>query len=363
MGYRPTYEGGSIVKILIVDDDPLLLQVLEHTITRLGHDVTSARNGNDALKLMRSGAYRMVICDWEMPGMDGPEFCRRVRQRFCSKYVYIIMLSVRCGTQNVVEGLNAGADEFISKPFDPQELSVRIRTGERILSLESREVTIFSLAQLAESRDQETGAHVDRLREYCRVLAEHMSRQEKFSDVIDGDFVELLYLTSPLHDIGKVSVPDEILLKAGPLTDTEFNIMKQHTVAGSMTLQSAIYAYPEAKYLYMARDIARSHHERYDGTGYPDALSGDAIPLSGRIVALADVYDALTTRHVYKPAFSHTKAHQIICDGIGTQFDPDVGLAYIANEDAFQEIHNRFAIREEREAKLLRPLVDVSLSV
>jgi putative two-component system response regulator len=350
------------VKILIVDDDPLLLKVLEHAIMRLGHEVTCASGGPEALKLMRTGSYRMVICDWEMPEMDGPELCRRIRQRYCSKYVYIIMLSVRCGTQNVVDGLSAGADEFVSKPFDPQELNIRIRTGERILALESREVTIFSLAQLAEARDQETGAHLDRLREYCRLLAEHLSQQEKYSDVIDGDFIELLYLTSPLHDLGKVSVPDEILLKPGPLTEAEFNLIKQHSVAGSMTLQSAIYAYPEAKYLYMARDIARSHHERYDGTGYPDGLMGEAIPLCGRIVALADVYDALTTRHVYKPAFSHAKAHQIICEGIGTQFDPDVGQAYIANQSGFLEIHNRFAVREEREAKVLRPVVDLSLS-
>ncbi len=350
------------MKILIVDDDPLLLQVLEHAIVGLGHEAATAGSGPEALRLMRDGSYRMVICDWEMPGMDGPELCRRIRQRYCSKYVYIIMLSVRCGTQNVVEGLGAGADEFISKPFDPQELSVRIRTGERILALESRDVTIFSLAQLAESRDQETGAHVDRLREYCRLLAEHLARQEKYSDVIDGDFVELLYMTSPLHDIGKVSVPDEILLKAGPLTEAEFEIMKQHSVAGAMTLQSAIYAYPDAKYLYMARDIAHSHHERYDGTGYPDGLAGEAIPLCGRIVALADVYDALTTKHVYKPAFSHAKAHKIICEGIGTQFDPDVGQAYIANEDRFVEIHNRFAVREAREARTLRPLADMTLS-
>ncbi len=350
------------MKILIVDDDPLFLQVLEHAIVRLGHEVTSALNGPEALRLMRAGSYRMVICDWEMPGMDGPELCRCIRERYCSKYVYIILLSVRCGTQNVVDGLSAGADEFISKPFDPQELNVRIRTGERILSLESREVTIFSLAQLAESRDQETGAHVDRLREYCRVLAEHLSQQEKYSEVVNGDFIELLYMTSPLHDIGKVSIPDEILLKAGPLTESEFNIMKQHAVAGSMTLQSAIYAYPEATYLYMARDIARSHHERFDGSGYPDGLSGESIPLCGRIVALADVYDAITTKHVYKPAFSHAKAHEIICDGIGTQFDPDVVQAYIANQGRFLEIHNRFAVREAREAKTLRPLVDMSLS-
>jgi putative two-component system response regulator len=350
------------VKILIVDDDPLVLQLLEQAVERLGHEATLANNGREALQLMRTGSYRMVISDWEMPEMNGLELCRHIRDRYCSKYVYIILLTVRCGAQNVVDALNAGADEFITKPFDPQEFDVRIRTGERILRLENREVTVFSMAQLAEARDQETGAHLDRMQEYCRVLAEHLSRQEKYFDVVDADFIELIHLTSLLHDIGKISIPDEILLKPGPLTESEFNIIKQHPVAGAMTLQSAIYAYPESTYLTMARDIARSHHERYDGTGYPDGLKGEAIPLCGRIVALADVYDALTTRHVYKPAFSHEKAHQIICEGMGTQFDPDVVRAYIANEERFVEIHNRFAAREAREARTLRPLADATLS-
>jgi putative two-component system response regulator len=350
------------VRVLIADDDPLVLTLLENTVRRLGHEVTVAHNGREALSLMRTGTYRIVVSDWEMPEMDGPELCRRIRERFYSNYVYIILLTVRCGSQNIIDGLNAGADEFISKPFDPQELAVRIRTGERILALDSRDVTIFALAQLAESRDQETGAHVDRLREYCRVIAEHLSKQEKFADVVDGDFIELLYMTSPLHDIGKVGIPDEVLLKAGALTPSEYDIMKQHAVTGSMTLDSAIYEYPEAKFLCMARDIARTHHERYDGSGYPDGLAGEAIPLAGRIVALADVYDALTTRHVYRPAYSHEKSHQIICEGRGTQFDPDVVDAYLANEDRFIEIHNRYAAREAREARVLRPLADVSLS-
>ena len=130
---------------------------------------------------MRTGSYRIVVSDWEMPEMDGLELCRQIRQRFCSNYIYIILLTVRCGSHNIIDGLNAGADEFISKPFDPQELAVRIRTGERILSLDSRDVTIFALAQLAESRDQETGAHVDRLRDYCRVIAEHLRSRRSSS--------------------------------------------------------------------------------------------------------------------------------------------------------------------------------------
>jgi putative two-component system response regulator len=350
------------MQVLIVDDDPLMLRLVQKVVVRLGHQVTTATNGHEALRLMRQGSYRLLLSDWEMPQMNGLELCRRVRERYCSNYVYIIMLTGRSGTQNIIDGLNAGADEFISKPVSPEELSVRIRTGERILTLESREVTILSLAKLAESHDQETGAHVDRMREYCRVLAEHLSQQEKFCEEVDGDFVHLIYLTSPLHDIGKVGIPDRILLKAGPLTAEEFEIMKQHAVTGGMTLDAAIYAHPEAKFLCMARDIARSHHEQFDGSGYPHGLAGEAIPLCGRIVALADVYDALTTRRVYKPPVSHRNARHIILAGRGTQFDPDIVQAFLANEDRFVDIHRQYAEREEKEARLLQPRTELSLS-
>ena len=146
------------------------------------------------------------------------------------------------------------------------------------------------------------------------------------------------------------------------MTEDEFEIMKQHAVAGGMTLDSAIYAYPDARFLYMARDIARSHHERFDGSGYPHGLMGDAIPLCGRIVALADVYDALTTRRVYKPAVSHRNARAIILAGRGTQFDPDIVQAFLASEERFVDIHHRYAVREEKEARLLQPRTESSLS-
>jgi putative two-component system response regulator len=350
------------MNILVVDDDPQMVRLLQKTISRFGYQVTGTSSGPEALKLMRGGAFRMVICDWEMPEMDGPELCRQIRERYNNSYIYIILLTVRSGTQNIVDGLSAGADEFISKPFNEEELRVRLRTGERILSLESREVTVFSLARLADSHDPETGSHIERMREYCRIIAEHLSQEEKFSELVDGQFVQLIYLTSPLHDIGKIGIPDAILLKPGPLTTEEFDIMKQHALAGGMTLDSAIYAYPEAHYLCMARDIARSHHERFDGKGYPDKLSGQAIPLCGRIVALADVYDALTTAHVYKPAFSHEKARQIILEGEGTQFDPDVVQAFLANEDRFLEIHNKYAAREAIEERVFHPRTHALMS-
>ena len=188
-----------------------------------------------SLDLLRSGQFRMVISDWVMPKMTGIELCQEIRQRSAGGYVYVILLTSRQGTQNVVDGMNAGADDFISKPFQPQELLVRIRAGERILALESRELIIFSLAKLAESRDPETGAHLERIREYCRVIAEHLSQQPKFRDEVDGDYVQLMYMTSPLHDIGKVGIPDRILLKAGKLTGDEFEIMKTHAEIGAQT--------------------------------------------------------------------------------------------------------------------------------
>ncbi len=341
------------MRILVVDDDDIVTEILENVLAQFGHQVTSARSGREALELMRSGTYRLVVLDWEMEGMSGIELCRHIRQRYSCSYVYIIMLTVRRGTESTVEGLNAGADDFISKPFEPQELCVRIRAGERILSLDSRELTIFSLAKLAESRDQETGAHLERIREYCRVIAGHLSRQEKYSNQVDGDYVQLIYMTSPLHDIGKVGIPDRILLKPCALTREEFEIMKQHSTIGSKTLGAAVAVHPEAKFLCMARDIAHSHHERFDGSGYPDGLAGENIPLCGRIVGLADVYDALTTKRVYKKAFSHERARDIIIEDTGSHFDPDIVRAFLENENRFVKIREQYMAREEFETTSL----------
>ncbi len=341
------------MKILIVDDDDVALEILENALTHFGYQVTVAHDGREALDLVRSGQFRMVVSDWLMPKMTGVELCQEIRKRWTSGYVYVILLTSRHGTQNVVDGMNAGADDFVNKPFQPQELVVRIRAGERILALESRELIIFSMAKLAESRDPETGAHLERIREYCRVIAEHMSRQAKFREQVDGDYVQLIYMTSPLHDIGKVGIPDRILLKPGKLTAEEFEIMKQHAEIGARTLDAAAAAHPEAKFLRMARDIARCHHEKFDGSGYPNGLAGEDIPLCGRIVALADVYDALTTKRVYKPAFDHEKAAGIIREGRGRHFDPDIVDAFDSNEEQFVAICEKLGQREEEEAEAI----------
>ena len=330
------------MRILIVDDDVMSLEMLRHALTRAGHEVVTAGNGREALAIVRGGSCRAVISDWEMPEMTGVELCRAIRAQDASGYVYVILLTAR-GHKDVVEGLSAGADDFMSKPFNPAELGVRLRIGERILSLETRDLTIFAMAKLAESRDPETGAHLERVCNYSRVLAQCLSAQPKFAREVDAGYVRLIYLTSPLHDIGKVAIPDCVLLKPGRLSDREFAIMKEHTTLGARTLDAALKEHPEAKFLRMAREIAASHHERYDGTGYPNLLKGPDIPLCGRIVALADVYDALTSKRVYKAAFTHDVARSIILGDKGTHFDPDMVDAFLACEGQFIEIANRFA--------------------
>ncbi len=331
------------MRILIVDDNEMALQMLQYALTKAGHEVLTAQNGRQALEILSEGQCRLVISDWEMPEMDGIELCREIRRSDFPAYIYIILLTSRDDTADTVEGLSAGADEFITKPFKPAELAVRVRTAERILSLETRDLTIFALAKLAESRDPETGAHLERVRNYSRALSEYLSKQEAFKEEVDANFTRLIYLTSPLHDIGKVAIPDCVLLKMGKFSDREYEIMKTHTLTGAETLSAALREHPGAKFLEMARDIALTHHERWDGTGYPNRLKGKDIPLCGRIVAIADVYDALTSKRVYKGAFSHDVAKAMILEGKGKHFDPDMVDAFLALEDQFREIQERFA--------------------
>jgi putative two-component system response regulator len=333
------------MKVLTVDDDEVSLETLNFALQDAGYDVESAHNGREALEILRDPQRhcRLVITDWMMPEMDGLDLCRAVRAEPFRGYVYVIVLTCRDGMEETIEGLSAGADDFIAKPFDPRELTVRVRAGERILALETRDLTIFSMAKLAESRDPETGAHLDRVRCYCRVLVEGLSQRRKPGYAKDADYVQTIYLTSPLHDIGKLGVPDTVLLKPGRLSDREFEIMKTHTSVGADALGAALREFPDARFLRMARDIAATHHERFDGTGYPAGLVGDGIPLCGRIAALADVYDALTTKRVYKNAFGHEVSKSIIVQESGSHFDPEIVSAFLEAEDRFVDIAQRFA--------------------
>jgi len=330
------------MQVLVVDDDPVTTEIIVENLRHFGYEVAAASNGREAFDLVRTGQFHLVVSDWQMPEMSGLELCREIRKRNWAGYIYVILLTSRGGVENVVSGLNAGADDFLTKPFQPDELRMRLHTGERILALESRDLMIFAMAKLAESRDKDTGAHLERMREYSRILAEELSHWPKYADIIDGDYVQLIYVTSPLHDIGKVGIPDSVLLKPGKLTSAEFEVMKHHTVLGGETLRVVAKSRPDAQFLKMAQEIALTHHERYDGGGYPDGLRGSDIPLCGRIVALADVYDALRSKRVYKAALDHLTARDTILAERGKHFDPDVVRAFLNREREFIAVSNEF---------------------
>lgn len=331
------------MRILIVDDDCVAVKALSHALEQFGHDTVAASNGLEALDVLRTDKIRLIITDWQMPEMDGLDLCRQVRREHFGGYTYVILLTSRRDQRDLIKGLNAGADDFLCKPFDPEELQVRIRAAERILTLETREVAIFAMAKLADSRDPETGEHLERMRDYCRILAGDLASCRSPKHAVDAEYVRLIYLTSPLHDIGKVGIPDSVLLKPGRLSDREFDIMKCHTTIGAETLEAASAQYPGVPYLRIAEQIALTHHERYDGSGYPKGISGDDIPLCGRIVALADVYDALTSKRVYKDAFTHDVARSIILDESGKHFDPAIVEAFMRTEKRFVEARARFS--------------------
>jgi putative two-component system response regulator len=331
------------MQVIIADDDEMIRTLLEDVLTDAGYDVTAVADGQQALDALNEGSSRIIITDWEMPNVSGVELCRRVRELDMPGYVYLILLTSKNTVRERVEGLMAGADDFIAKPCEPAELLARVASGRRVLSLETRDVAIFAMAKLAESRDPETGAHLERVRGYSRVLAQHLAGVERFQQEITPEFARLIYLTSPLHDIGKVGIPDVVLLKPGRLSDREFEIMKYHTTLGAQTLDAALRQFPGVKFLQMGRDIAATHHERLDGSGYPDGLKGDEIPLCGRIVALADVYDALTSKRVYKAAFAHDVARAMILTDAGTHFDPAIVDAFIQNENRFESIRSKLA--------------------
>ncbi len=331
------------MKILLVDDELVSREKLNKLVSSLEYETIVAESGEEALKIWQYQRPRMVITDWVMPGMDGLELCKRIREQEGSQYTYIIMLTSKNDISDVVEAINFGADDYITKPFQKDELSVRIRAGERILGFESRDIVIFSLAKLAESRDPETGNHLERIRHYSKILAQFLAEEDNHNE-IDGLFIENIFLTSPLHDIGKVGIPDHILLKQGRLDDKEFTIMKNHSIVGWETLNEAQKRYPKAEYLKMSAQIARFHHEKFDGSGYPNGLKGEDIPLPARIVALADVYDALINKRVYKEAFSDDMAKAIILAGKGSHFDPSIVDAFLSCEDKFNEIWKWFKL-------------------
>lgn len=352
-------------RILVVDDLPENIQVLQALLVPQGYRVISAENGEEALAEVARCAPDLILLDLVMPGMDGFEVCRRLKENPNTWHIPVVIVTGTTDREANIRAVEAGADDFLLKPFDRVLLQARIRTSlkskglqdelfryqheleDRILDrtqqLEiTQQVTVFSLSKLAESRDNETGDHIERMRSYAFELAQYLRERDEFRGLVTPEFVRQLYQASPLHDIGKVGIPDRILLKPGKLTPLEFDIMKQHTSIGGDTLQAADRAAGAASFLALGRDVAYYHHERWDGTGYPFKIAGEAIPLAARIVAVADVYDALTSSRPYKKPFDHETSRKILVESSGTHFDPRLIEAFLACEERFKQVRREF---------------------
>ncbi len=350
-------------QVLIIDD-AADIRLLFRTILTPYYTTQDAACGAEGLDILRQDVPALILLDLAMPGLDGYETCRRLKRLPELRSTRVVVVSGHSDTEDLQKAFDAGADDFLVKPVNPHELLSRVRlhmrlhgtlrtasdlrppdlVGDAASSLDrSQEILAGALLKLAETRDNETGQHLFRMRDYTMLLALHLHRDSVYSDQIDDSFLADLYRACPLHDIGKVGIPDDLLLKPCALSAEEFETMKQHTAIGAGIIEQAVNQMNGRGFLVMAMDIARFHHERWNGEGYLAGLAGSEIPLSARIVAVADVYDALTTERCYKSAWKPDCARQIIENGEGTHFDPIVVAAFRCCFPAFVETQNDYA--------------------
>jgi putative two-component system response regulator len=353
--------------VLVVDDVEENIDILVDALSQ-NYEVAVAMDGKAALEAVAEEMPDIILLDIMMPEMDGFEVCDRLKGHDDTKHIPIIFLTAMTEEQDEAFGLSLGAVDYITKPFNPELVKARVHNHlelkkhrdnleelvrQRTRQLElTQDVTIESMGTLAEYRDPETGGHIKRTRNYVRILAIHLQDHPKFKDFLDDATIELLYKSAPLHDIGKVGIPDNILLKAGKLTDDEFEIMKKHATYGMETIAVQEEKLGDNSFLHFAREIAQTHQEKWDGSGYPDGLKGEEIPVSGRIMAIADVYDALISKRVYKASMPHKIAIEIISEGKGSHFDPDMVEAFLELEDEFRKIALEHADHDEERENL-----------
>jgi putative two-component system response regulator len=347
-------EAKKPARILVVDDEERNRRVLVAMLEAENYTVLEAANGEQALELARCNPPDIILLDIMMPGMDGYDVARALKAAEATRSVPVIMVTSLSDRGSCVRGLEAGAEEFVSKPVDRWELRVRVRNllklkeygdflvdHNRILEAQVRHrtqmltqsyrETILRLSRAAAYKDEETGAHVTRIGFYVVELAQALG--------LDAQFQDNIQYAGPMHDVGKIAIPDEILLKPAALTRQEWEIMKNHTALGAKLLAGS-----DSPYLWMGAEIALAHHECWDGSGYPHALAGEAIPLPARIMLICDVYDALRSQRPYKPAYSHERALDIITIGDGrtapSHFDPAVLDAFNRCVGRFRDIYD-----------------------
>jgi len=340
--------------ILIVDDDAVNRHLLTSILSEEGYLIEEAESGEAAIARVRLQAPDIILLDVMMPGISGFDVAYELKENKLSEYIPIIMITALQDQESRERGLLQGVEEFVTKPVNPSEIKIRVRNLLRlklagdilknhnvILEAEvsrrtrdlhtSFEEGLYMLMRAAEYRDDETGAHVRRISYYTKMLAKAVG--------MDQEFCETIFLASPMHDIGKIGIPDHILLKPGSFEPHEWKLMKKHTMIGAEILAGA-----SSPYFRMGQEIALSHHERWDGSGYPYNLAGEDIPFAARIMSVCDVYDALRSRRPYKPAFEHAKVIEVITNGDEriqpSHFDPDILAAFLSNDSDYDEIYN-----------------------
>jgi len=354
-------------KILVVDDEDRNLRLMEALLIPLGYEVSFAHDGEEAIEAVKSQCPDLILLDIMMPKMDGYEVARQIKADAVTKIIPIVMVTALQEVENRVKALEAGADDFLSKPIDKTEVRARVasllkvkayndhminyqkeleadvksRTAELRQAFEKIKTasldTVYRLSRAAEYKDEDTGAHILRMSNYSAIIARTMGLAERT--------IESILYAAPMHDIGKIGIPDRILLKPAKLDPDEWVIMKQHSVIGGKILEAAA-----AGVIRLGEIVALTHHEKWDGTGYPKGLKGKEIPLVGRIVAIADVFDALTSKRPYKEAFSLDKSYGIIKEESGTHFYPKVAEAFFASEDKLLAIKEKY--KDEHESFL-----------
>ncbi|GAB4211846.1 MAG: two-component system response regulator [Rhodoferax sp.] len=353
-------------RLLIVDDSPETLFLLESLLSE-HYAVVTATEGLQALMQANQAQPDLILLDIMMPGMDGYAVCRQLKSNPRTRDIPVIFLTAKATEDDEAQGLALGAVDYITKPIGGAIVLARVknhlslkaandflRDQNSFLSSEVQkrtrevsaieDVTILAMASLAETRDNDTGNHIRRTQHYVRTLARKLQYHPRFSAHLNNETIGLLFKSAPLHDIGKVGIPDRILLKPGKLSPEEFEIMKTHTTLGRDAIAHAEQMLGcEVAFLKLAKEIAYSHQEKWDGTGYPQGLKGDQIPVSARLMAVADVYDALISRRVYKEPMSHAEALAIIRQTSGRHFDPDIVDAFLEVSDTFKLIADSFA--------------------
>ncbi|RXJ84198.1 HD-GYP domain-containing protein [Arcobacter cloacae] len=348
--------------VLVIDDTPDNLFLVTNLLKDL-YTIKVANSGEKALKFLQETLFPpdLILLDIMMPVLNGYDVLKKIKENQKLQNIPVVFLTAKSSVEDEKLGFDLGANDYITKPISPPILLARVKTQlenkaisdflrdkneflEKEIEKRTKDiiaiqnVTIFAMASLAETRDNETGNHIKRTSNYVKMLAKKLQNHPKFKAYLTDEMIDTLYKSAPLHDIGKIGIPDHILLKPGKLTSEEFEIMKTHTTLGKEAIEHAEKELGyEVDFLKTAKEIAYSHQEKYDGSGYPLGLKGDKIPISARLMSVADVYDALRSKRIYKNSFDLQTTLKIMKDGRGSHFDPDM-------LDAFLEIHNEFEV-------------------